>query len=533
MALTRYMTNTNSETVFNGYVLDYGKNDLTSSVSLSNNTIMAPAAVNSQRINLGKGAISQNTTGNYVNTYSYNNTTSTPYDYELYFGFWANNQWTTQQYSSYMTYSVALKESVAITPATAPALDGSSVANEKSFVYDGADHYFTFTWDADYSALTSVVKQTFSGVSTTIYSYDIATQTPNGTNPIISGNQWALKEVGIYTVTFDILGGSKWEDTNGNETRKFTITIERAKLSLPTISPPQSYTGLGLMFTLANFNLGQDISMDGVTPPNGATVTDAVGVTPTDTTDTFKATNVGKYTVTLNLRDTNNYTWTDGTTTAKTVDFEITKKELFSSAPTSSKTNSIGSAEWKYKDNTVTVEITDDRVSGETVSLAASYDVQGSTSSPIPLTANMTTSGNVTTIAMPDNIAVGKYTLYVTLNGTSGDNGNYQITKNNTLDFEVTAAAVDPSNYTWIYTKDGAAGGTISDGDKLPFVLKTGSAVDGVKYELSIQIPSSDSVAVDTSKYASGYQLRSGDSVGTYKTVVALKSTDPTFQFEV
>ncbi|MDE7265772.1 MAG: hypothetical protein K2N52_05815, partial [Clostridia bacterium] len=222
-----------------------------------------------------------------------------------------------------------------------------------------------------------------------------------------------------------------------------------------------------------------------------------------------------------------------GSSTAKTVEFEITKKELLSSTPTSSKTNSIGSAEWKFKDNTVTVEITDDRVSGETVSLAASYDVQGSTSSPIPLTAGMTTSGNVTTITMPDNIPVGKYTLYISLNGTSGDNGNYQITKNNTLDFEVTAAAVDPSNYTWIYTKDGAAGGTISDGDKLPFVLKTGSTVDGVKYELSIQIPSSDSVAVDTSKYANGYQLSSGDKVGTYKTVVALKSTDPTFQFEV
>ncbi|MDE5943950.1 MAG: hypothetical protein K2H30_07075, partial [Clostridia bacterium] len=365
----------------------------------------------------------------------------------------------------------------------------------------------------------SITGTTFGGDPITIANSAVVL---NGTN---NGEGIFLpKEAGVYKVKLKVkntfvTSGVRFSD--GSSEKTLTFTINRKGLTKPTITAPQSYTGSGLLFTLANFNIGQDISMDGVTPPSGATVTDASGGTPTDTTDTFKATNVGKYTVNLSLRDTNNYTWTDGTDVAKTVDFEITKKELLSSTPTSSKTNSIGGAEWKFKDNTVTVEITDDRVSGETVSLAASYDVQGSTSSPIPLTAGMTTSGNVTTITMPDNIPVGKYTLYISLNGTSGDNGNYQITKNNTLDFEVTAAAVDPSNYTWIYTKDGAAGGTISDGDKLPFVLKTGSTVDGVKYELSIQIPSSDSVAIDTSKYANGYQLSSGDKVGTYKTVVA------------
>ncbi|MDE5942999.1 MAG: hypothetical protein K2H30_02175, partial [Clostridia bacterium] len=298
-------------------------------------------------------------------------------------------------------------------------------------------------------------------------------------------------KAGTYTLKFNltadaIANGIEWS-TGGTGEKTLTFTINKGKLALPTITPPQSYSGSALMFTLANFNMGQDISMDGVTPPSGATVTDASGGTPTDTTDTFLATEVGKYTVNLSLRNSNNYTWTDGTDTAKTVDFEITKKELLSTSPISSKVNSIGSAEWKYQDNTVSVTVTDDRVSGEMVNLTAYYDKQGSTSSPVPLTASLTTSGNVTTIAMPDNIAVGKYTLYLSLNGTSGDNGNYQVTKNNTLDFEVTAAAVDPSNYTWIYTKDGAAGGTISDGDKLPFVLKTGSTVDGVKYELSIQ----------------------------------------------
>ncbi|MDE6868707.1 MAG: hypothetical protein K2J83_06180, partial [Clostridia bacterium] len=332
-----------------------------------------------------------------------------------------------------------------------------SVNNPSPVTFDNNYHNFTFAYDKVHSVVTSIEKEDFGNNKTSLYSYDIATDTSTGTNLVDGNGVISLKEAGTYYVSFAALKNYwPWSDTNTYGTRTLTIKIERAKLSLPTISPPQSYTGSSLMYTLANFNMGQDISMDGVTPPNGATVTDAVGGTPTDTTDTFKATNVGKYTVTLNLRDTNNYTWTDGTDTAKTVDFEITKKELLSTSPISSKVNSIGSAEWKYQDNTVTVTVTDDRVSGEMVNLTAYYDKQGSTSSPVPLTANLTTSGNVTTIAMPDNIAVGKYTLYISLNGTSGDNGNYQVTKNNTLDFEVTAAAVDPTTYGWIYTKDGA-----------------------------------------------------------------------------
>ncbi|MDE7453980.1 MAG: hypothetical protein K2N22_06195, partial [Clostridia bacterium] len=340
---------------------------------------------------------------------------------------------------------------------------------------------------------------------------------------------------GTYNVKFQLKDTKNyvWDIGAGTPAdQPATVKVEPKKLTIPTITAPQEYSGSALTFVLADFNAGTDIKVDSATGVGGNTVTGASGAAITDTTDTFEATKVGKYTVALSLRDTKNYAWSDGTNTAKNVEFEITQKELLSTPPVSSSVSGTGGAEWKFGD-TVTITITDDRASGENINLLCYYDVAGGTSKSNTLTA--TTAGNVTTITMPTNIAVGNYTLTVELNGTTGDNANYKVTTNNTLNFEVTSGKIDPSTYGWIYTIDGAAGSTIVNNDKLPFKLKTGSTTDGVKYELSIQIPTSDAsaVAVDTSKYVNGYQVRSGDSVNTYKTIVALKSTDPTFKFEV
>ncbi|MDE5943643.1 MAG: hypothetical protein K2H30_05505, partial [Clostridia bacterium] len=324
----------------------------------------------------------------------------------------------------------------------------------------------------------------FFGVSS---DYDNTIMTASGvTNGIVwntGSTRFEAKDVGSYTVKFHLDDlNYVWDISGGTTTDQTAIVkIEPKKINVPMVTAPHEYTGSPLTFVLSDFNSGQDISMDGVTPPSGATVTDAIGGTPTDTTDTFLATKVGKYTVNLSLRDAKNFAWADGTNTAKTVNFEITQKELLSSSPVSSKVNGIGGAEWNYGDSSVTITVTDDRVSGENINLLFYYDDKANT------LTNVTTTGNTSVITMPNVIAVGTHTLYVELNGTTGDNANYKLTQNNTLSFEIKSAKVDPTTYGWIYTKDGAAGGTITDGDKLPFVLKTGSTVDGVKYELSIQ----------------------------------------------
>ncbi len=360
--------------------------------------------------------------------------------------------------------------------------------------------------------------------------YDPSKMTASAVSADITWNagnsQFEATNAGTYAVKFHLDDVNyEWDIGGGTITdQQTTVRIEPKKLTVPTITNPQEYTGSALPFALADFDGGQHIKVTGVTSANGNTATAENGAAWTDTTDVFYATKVDKYTVKLSLRDNKNYAWSDGLTADKTVDFEVTAKELLSAAPVCSETNNINAAEWKFGDSTVTVTITDNRLSGENINLLIYWDSKSNV-----LTGTL--AGNVTTITMPNDIPVGTHTLTVELNGTTGDNANYKITQNNTLSFEVTTGDIDPSKYGWIYTKDGAAGAAIADGDKLAFELKPNSSTNGVKYEVSIQIPSADSakVAIDTGKYSGGYQTRSGNEVGTYKTTVALKSIDSKF----
>ncbi len=354
----------------------------------------------------------------------------------------------------------------------------------------------------------------------------------------VTNTRFEAKKAGTYTVKFQLKDKVNycWDiGANGTtDDQPVTLQVDKKTLTVPTITATQEYTGTPLTFSLANFNAGQYISMDGVTATkssNTVTYSSSTGETVNDKMDTFEAKNVDTYTVRLSLRDTTNYVWADGSISAKPVDFEITPKELITTAIISNKPAS-GGAEWEFGDSTATIiTVTDDRVSGDNISLLFYYDNPSNT-----LTG--TTVGNITTISMPSTIAAGDHTFRVELNGDTGDNANYKITLNlnDRLSFKVKSGKLDPSTYDWEYTKDGAAGGTIAnDGSfKVPFELKSGSTTDGVKYEVSIKIPSADTfVIVDTSKYTAGYLTRSGNSVNTYTTTVALKSTDTNNLFEV
>ncbi len=384
----------------------------------------------------------------------------------------------------------------------------------------------TFTGELSQSVISAAQLPTmnyelkYSGTGTTTYPENSAAPTNAGT----------------YSLAFKPIADPANVGMNMPCNYKFTgssaaFTISPKELKVPTITGSQEYTGSALSFVLSDFGNGQNIKVDSVTGANGNTATGAGGAAWTDTSDTFEATKVDTYTVALSLRDDKNYCWTVGDNQSKNVTFEVTQKELLSSQPVSSKVNGIGGAEWGFGESGVTVTITDDRISGENITLFCYYDVAGGTNKSNSLTA--VTTGNTSVITMPNNIPVGKYTLTVELKDASGDNANYKTTANNTLDFEITSGKIDPKSYGWVYTKDSAAGAAIANGGKLPFALKSGSTEDGAKYEVSIQIPASHtSVQIDTSKYVNGYASRSSDKVGTYSTTVALISTDPTFMFE-
>ena len=505
-----------------------GGSDLSSTITYKYNNVKSSSYTVSLLYTQGKQYDSRSGSGS-IPTITYTNNTNSDQTFTAYFGLYAMGGYASSGYDNYMNTAASVTENVEVTSVAVPTVDKTTTS------YDGTNQEFKYTYDTDRIDFIKAEYVPVGGAAQSLYEYDVASgSVVSGNNPLNASGVMQAKEAGTYKLYFDIKPdcGAVWDSATNDQTTKIVqFTITPKQLTIPSITAPQEYTGSALTYVLTDFDSGTNISVDGVSGAKGNAATGAGGAAVTDTTDTFEATNVDVYSVTLSLRDTKNYCWTDATTAAKTVKFEVTQKELLSTAPVSSKVNNIGGAEWAFGDNSVTVTITDNRISGETVNLLCYYDVTGGTDKSKTLTA--TTTGNTTVITMPDNIAVGKYTLTVELNGSTGDNANYKITKNNTLDFEITSGKIDPSKYGWIYTKDGAAGATISSGVKLPFTLKSGSAVDGVKYEVSIQIPSTDSfVVVDTSKYASGYQLRSGDKVGTYKTVVALKSTDSAFMFE-
>ncbi|MDE7453485.1 MAG: hypothetical protein K2N22_03665 [Clostridia bacterium] len=373
--------------------------------------------------------------------------------------------------------------------------------------------------------------------------YNAALMTASAVSPGATWNagssRFEATAVGSYTVQFALIDKNNYVWSVGTGTsanQNTTIKVEPKKLNIPTVTAPQEYTGGPLSFTLSSaFDGGTYIQVDNVSTITGANGCVALGVGGTGitgTTDTFEATDVDVYKINLSLRDSANYQWTDGTNDVKDVEFEVTRKELLSTPPVSSAVNAVGAAEWQFGDNTVTMTVTDNRISGQNPTLAFYYDDPSNT-----LTGIVT--GNTITVGMPDNIGVGNHIFYVELNGdNNGDNKNYKLSPpNNLLTFNVTAGTFDPAAFDWTYTKDGAPGGTsANDGSlKLPFELKAGSATDGVEYELSIQVPSTyaTTIVVDTAKYVNGYQLRLGSTIGTYNTVVALKSNDPAIQFDV
>ncbi|MCM1236614.1 MAG: hypothetical protein NC489_41585, partial [Ruminococcus flavefaciens] len=419
--------------------------------------------------------------------------------------------------------------------------------------FDGSTAAKTLSFEIKRKSLTlpsvtaAIQSQTYdpSGCNFGFANYDSATMTatPVSSGITWNGTQFHAVDVGEYTVKFGLTDKKNyvWDTGSGTaDDQEVKIKITKKQLDIPVATAAQQYTGSTLTFVLTNFNGGTYIKVDDVgtiTGANGNTATGAGGIGISDTTDTFEATKVDKYTVNVSLRDTTNYEWTDGTDGKKAVEFEITRKDLLSASPVSSSTNLSGAPEWEFGDGTVTMTVTDDRVLGENPNILFYYD------SPSNTILNYTVTGNTTVVTMPSDIGVGPHTFHVELNGDSnGDNVNYKFNPvYSILAFTVTSGTLDPANFSWTYTKDNGggavAGGTsANDGSlKLPFGLKSGSASAGIEYELSIQIPAaySGKIEVDATKYVNGYQTRSGSDVNPYTTIVALKSRDTAIQFEV
>ena len=168
----------------------------------------------------------------------------------------------------------------------------SGLSNNETFTYDGNPKKPTGTISVNAGAVNvSDLEVKYQGTGTTSYNSDTAP-----TN------------VGTYTVTYKV------PDTNTNYTGTFSVafTIKKAQLEKVTlVEDTFEYTGDEIVSEESNFD------------PNKMNFSGNI-----------KATNVGNYSITVSLKDKDNYEWKDGTTTDLVLNWSITQATPDYTVPT-------------------------------------------------------------------------------------------------------------------------------------------------------------------------------------------------------
>ena len=168
----------------------------------------------------------------------------------------------------------------------------SGLSNNETFTYDGNPKMPTGTISVNAGTVNvSDLEVKYQGTGTTSYNSDTAP-----TN------------VGTYTVTYKV------PDTNTNYTGTFSVafTIKKAQLNKVTlVKDTFEYTGDEIVSQDSNFDSNKmNFSGD------------------------IKATNVGNYSITVSLKDKDNYEWKDGTTTDLVLNWSITQATPDYTVPT-------------------------------------------------------------------------------------------------------------------------------------------------------------------------------------------------------
>ena len=168
----------------------------------------------------------------------------------------------------------------------------SGLSNNETFTYDGNPKKPTGTISVNAGTVNvSDLEVKYQGTGTT--SYNSATAPTNA---------------GTYTVTYKV------PDTNTNYTGTFSVafTIKKAQLNKVTlVKDTFEYTGDEIVSQDSNFDSNKmNFSGD------------------------IKATNVGNYSITVSLKDKDNYEWKDGTTTDLVLNWSITQAKPDYTVPT-------------------------------------------------------------------------------------------------------------------------------------------------------------------------------------------------------
>ena len=168
----------------------------------------------------------------------------------------------------------------------------SGLSNNETFTYDGTPKKPTGTISVNAGTVNvSDLEVLYKGTGSTTYS-----------------SATAPTNAGTYTVTYKV------PDTNANYTGTFSVafTIKKVQLEKVTlVKDTFEYTGDEIVPQDSNFDLNKMNSSGDI-----------------------KATNVGNYSITVSLKDKNNYEWKDSTTTDLVLNWSITQATPNYTVPT-------------------------------------------------------------------------------------------------------------------------------------------------------------------------------------------------------
>ena len=153
----------------------------------------------------------------------------------------------------------------------------------------------------EYTGSTITVIENTSSSQDYINNFNYSYETASGT--------MSATEIGTYTFTIKLkdITNTEWSG-DSTDPISFTWSITKMSITIPTLSTtsPIYYTGLTITPSITNPPSADYVTINGDT----------------------SAINAGSYTITYALKDTTHYEWSDGTTTAKTLNWLITKKVI-------------------------------------------------------------------------------------------------------------------------------------------------------------------------------------------------------------
>ena len=431
--------------------------------------------------------------------------------------------------------------------------------------YNGMEQTFDFTTISGYSAdqmkITNIV---YDGT------LPAGAGEPSVVDPVApatSATKVKFTEAGTYTVTFESLletrtdgGKTKWlfgRDPD-KTTDTATLTVKKAQLATPSFgtgaNSSKPFNGADQTFKASDYpNKNVAATSSVAYPRNPLSVsfkkdTTVLSPQPTikenaDGTLELQMRDAGNYGAEFSIADAVNYEWADGTSTPKTVNFEITATALTLSYTTTENNVWGWAADSESSSGTITVSGIfngDGTQSADSVNLK--LEISDTAGGKSYITGVDNGDGTYTfTVDKDISVFGGSYTTGtyylkpVLSNGTAGTHdGNYELSTalsglNNGSGYKLvigTAGAGLPS-YSWTYTEDGGTDQALPADGKLTYKFN-GSTTTGVVYELTVDTTdfASAYIAIDTSKYDNGYKNRSASVAGKYVTTVALKTTD-------